>query len=145
LPAQAYLGCVDQALIRKGSPLNPDKRGLRMTANTQEQLWNAYMDAFAAAETEERERLLKQSVSDDVVFTNPGGEGRTREGLSKHIADFRTKMPGCHFKTDRLISHHGECLAVWSMYKQDGAKVATGYNFVQFGADGRFSYMAGFF
>ena len=116
-----------------------------MTANTQEQLWNAYMDAFGAAEADERARLLAQSVSDDVVFTNPGGEGKTRGGLSKHIEDFRNKMPGCHFKTDRLISHHGECLAVWSMYKADGAKVATGYNFVQFAADGRFSYMAGFF
>jgi hypothetical protein len=116
-----------------------------MSANIHEQLWNAYMSAFGAVEADERERLLEQSVSDNVVFTNPGGEGETRAGLIKHIEDFQNKMPGCHFKTDRLINHHGESLAVWSMYKQDGAKVATGYNFVQYGADGRFSYMAGFF
>jgi hypothetical protein len=116
-----------------------------MTENVHEQLWDAYMAAFGAVDAEERERLLRQSVGDDVVFTNPGGEGKTREGLIKHIENFQNKMPGCSFRTDRLISHHGECLAVWSMYKHDGAKVATGYNFVQFGADGRFSYMAGFF
>ncbi len=104
-----------------------------MTANIQEQFWNAYMEAFGAVEADERARLLTQSVTDDVVFTNPGGEGKTRESLIKHIEDFQTKMPGCHFKTDRLINHHGECLAVWSMYKQDGAKVATGYNFLQSG------------
>jgi hypothetical protein len=116
-----------------------------MTTNVHEQHWNAYMAAFGPVETDERARLLKLSVGDDVVFTNPGGEGKTREGLIKHIEDLRNKMPGCFFKTDRVINHHGECLAVWSMYKQDGAKVATGYNFVQSGADGRFSYMAGFF
>lgn len=116
-----------------------------MTTHNHETLWNAYMEAFGAVDADARERLLKQSVSDDVVFTNPGGEGKTREGLIKHIQDFQNKMPGCHFKTDRLISNHGECLAVWSMYKQDGARVTTGYNFFQSGADGRFSYMAGFF
>jgi hypothetical protein len=31
------------------------------------------------------------------------------------------------------------------MDKQDGTKVATGYNFVRTDQDGRFSYMAGFF
>ncbi len=116
-----------------------------MTETTHEQLWNAYVDAFGAVGADERKRLLEQSVGDDVVFTNPGAEGKTREGLISHIEDFRKKMPGCSFKTDRLLNHHGESLAMWSMYKEDGAKIATGYNFLRCGADGRFSYMAGFF
>ena len=36
-------------------------------------------------------------------------------------------------------------LAIWSIYKPGGVKVATGYNFVTPGTDGRFNYMAGFF
>lgn len=116
-----------------------------MTMHTPEEQWHAYMSAFGASESDERDRLLQQSVSDDVMFTNPGGNGKTRAGLSAHIADFRTKMPMMHFDTEKLHVNQGELLAVWSMYKPDHTKVATGYNFVRLDEDGRFSYMAGFF
>jgi hypothetical protein len=116
-----------------------------MTTHTPEEQWNAYMSAFAAVDREERDRLLRQSVSDDVVFTNPGGNGTTRAGLSAHIADFQAKMPSMTFSTDKVYLNQGELLAVWSLYKPDHVKVATGYNFVRLDANGRFSYMAGFF
>ena len=112
---------------------------------TPEQRWNAYAAAFSATAEDERERLLEESVSEDVVFTNPGGEGKTRAGLSAHIVNFQKTMPGASFRTDKVYEHHRELLVVWSMHKQDGAKVATGYNFIRTDADGRFQYMAGFF
>jgi hypothetical protein len=113
--------------------------------DTLKQHWNAYAAAYGATAEDERERLLEESVSDDVIFTNPGGEGKSRTGLSAHIANLQKSMPGAYFSTDRLLVHHGELLAIWSMHKQDGTKVATGYNFVRPGQDGRFAYMAGFF
>lgn len=112
---------------------------------TPEQQWNAYMAAFGATDAAERARLLEQCVCDDVVFTNPGGSGRTRAGLAAHIAEFQAKMPGMAFGTDKVFLHHGALLAAWSMYKADRSKVAAGYNFVTLDAAGRFSYMAGFF
>lgn len=116
-----------------------------MTTRNMEEHWNSYMATFGPVTNEEREQLLEDSVSGAVVFTNPGGEGKTRAGLIAHIEDFRKKMPTMRFSTDRVLLHHGELLAVWSMYKDDGDKVATGYNFVRADPDGRFSYMAGFF
>lgn len=116
-----------------------------MSSDTPEQRWNSYLAAYGPVTAGERERLLKQSVADDVVFTNPGGEGQTRAGLIAHIEDFQRKMPGAYVKTEKVFAHHGEVLAVWSMYKRDDVKVATGYNFVRPDDDGRFSYMAGFF
>lgn len=115
------------------------------TIDTLTQHWNAYAAAFSATDQDERERLLQQSVSDDVVFTNPGGEGQTRGGLSAHIGNFQKSMPGAYFATDRILAHHGELLVIWTMHKQDSTKVATGYNFIRADPDGRFSYMAGFF
>ena len=79
------------------------------------------------------------------MFTNPEGEGKTRAGLSAHIGRFHKMIPGAHFSTDKVYIHHGELLAVWSMYKPDGTHAQTGYNFVRPDHDGRFSYMAGFF
>ena len=116
-----------------------------MATDTLEQRWNSYLAAYGPVATDERERLLMQSVADDVVFTNPGGEGHTRAGMIAHIMDFQRKLPGTYFKTEKVYVHHGELLAVWAMYKKDDTKVATGYNFVRPDDSGRFSYMAGFF
>lgn len=116
-----------------------------MNLDTLKNNWNAYMAAYGAQEEGERARLLDQCVSDDVVFTNPAGDGKTRAGLSAHIERFQKGNPGAYFGTDRLYPQPDKLLAVWSMYKADGTKVATGYNFVRPDDDGRFGYMAGFF
>ncbi|WP_158813310.1 nuclear transport factor 2 family protein [Methylocapsa sp. S129] len=110
-----------------------------------EERWNAYFAAYATTDEAERQRLLERCVSDDLVFTNPGGEGKGRASLHAHIGNFQKHMPGATFSTDRLLVHHGELLAVWSLHKQDGTKVSTGYNFVRPDKLGLFSYMAGFF
>jgi hypothetical protein len=110
-----------------------------------EKRWNVYFAAYAATDPAERQRLLNQCVSEDVVFTNPGGEGQSRASLHSHIGAFQLQMPGMRFSTDHLLVHHGELLAVWSMLKPNSTKVATGYNFVRPDRDGLFSYMAGFF
>lgn len=116
-----------------------------MTSSPQEILWTAYLDAYGPIAADERLRLLEQSVADDVAFTNPRGEGKTREGLLKHIERYQEMMPGNYFQTDRVYSHHEEILAIWSMFRSDNSKIATGYNFVRLNKDGRFGYMAGFF
>jgi hypothetical protein len=116
-----------------------------MSIQSLEQCWNDYMAAFAAADEDTRLRLLDKSVADDVIFTNPGGEGSSRRGLSTHIAAFRQGNPDAFFTTDKVYPQADKLLAIWSMHKQDGTKVATGYNFVTPGPDGRLRYMAGFF
>lgn len=104
--------------------------GKYMPAYTPQEQSTAYKLAFGSDQPEERESLLQQSVSQDVVFTNPGGNGKTRTALSDHIADFRAKMPVMYFETAKVLVTQGDLLAVWSMHKPGGSKVATGYNFV---------------
>jgi hypothetical protein len=116
-----------------------------MNIETLKDNWNAYMAAYGSDVEDERLRLLEQSVSDDVVFTNPAGDGKTRAGLNAHIAKFRQGFPGAYFTTDQILAQHDKLLAVWSLFKADGTKVATGYNFVRPDDGGRFGYMAGFF
>jgi hypothetical protein len=116
-----------------------------MNTSILEQHWHSYIAAFNSRAKSERERLLALSVSDEVVFTNPGGEGKSRGALSAHIGKFQSGNQGAYFTTDKLYAQADKLLAIWSMHKPDGAKVASGYNFVQAGLDGRFAYMAGFF
>ena len=116
-----------------------------MTTDLLAHHWSTYLAAFHATDENEREHLLEQCVSDEVVFTNPGGEGKSRAGLSAHIGKFHKMMPGAYFSTDKVFAQHGELLVVWSLHKPDGTKAQTGYNFVRPDQDGQFSYMAGFF
>ena len=116
-----------------------------MAIETPEKLWTAYLKAYGPISAEERKRLLTQSVADGVVFTNPAGEGTTRDGLITHIEGFQKQSPGAYFTTDKVYARRGELLAIWSMHKAGRTKVATGYNFVRFADDGRLEYMAGFF
>jgi hypothetical protein len=116
-----------------------------MQTETLEQHWNAYMAAFNTTADDERQRLLEHSVSDDVVFSNPGGAGKSRIDLDAHIGKFQNANPGAYFTTDKLYPQADKLLAIWSMHKPDGSRIATGYNFVRPDQDGRFSYMAGFF
>jgi hypothetical protein len=116
-----------------------------MKAEILEQHWKAYIDAFNTTADQDRWLLLEQSVTADVVFTNPGGEGNSRAGLNAHIAQFQKGKPGMYFTTEKLYPQLDKLLAIWSMHKPDGTPVATGFNFVRADQDGRFNYMAGFF
>jgi ketosteroid isomerase-like protein len=116
-----------------------------VTIETLEENWNLYLAAYRAQAEHDRERLLKQCVSEDIVFTNPGGDGKTRSGLSVHIGKFQKGNPGAYFNTEKLYVQTDKLLAIWSMHRADGTTVTTGYNFVQPADDGRFNYMAGFF
>lgn len=116
-----------------------------MQTTTLEQHWHTYILAFNTSAEEVRAPLLEQSVSADVVFTNPGAEGKGRADLSAHIGQFHANRPGMFFTTDKVLAQADKLLAVWSMHRPDGVAVATGYNFVQPDADGRLHYMAGFF
>jgi len=116
-----------------------------MSIESLKENWNAYMAAYGATTDVERGHLLEQSVCEDVVFTNPAGDGQSRAGLSAHIEKFQAANPGAYFSTDKLYAQPDKLLAVWSMYKADGVKVVTGYNFVRPDDNDRFAYMAGFF
>jgi len=66
-----------------------------MTNDTVQQFWKSYLDAYADIPTADRERLLRQSVADDIVFSNPTGEeGRGIGSLIEHVSQFQTKNPG---------------------------------------------------
>ena len=115
-----------------------------MTIDTLRQLYNSYQDAYADIAAAERERLLRQSVTDDVVFTNPTGEGQGFGNLVEHIGQFQKQFPGAYFKTNKLLSHHGQLLSEWTMYHKDGSEFMTAHTFARFNEQGRLTHLAGF-
>jgi len=81
-----------------------------------QQTYNSYLDAYNDIAPNERERLLRLSVSDDIVSTNPNGESHGLESLMDHIAQFQKEKPGASFKSKKLLAHHGHFLSEWTMF-----------------------------
>ena len=115
-----------------------------MTIQTVQQLWNAYQDAWADIALADRERLLRQSVTDDVVFTNPLTEGQGLSNLIQHIGQFQEQFPGAYFKSNKLLLQHGQLLAEWTMYNKDGSEFLTAHSYARFNEQGSFTHLAGF-
>ena len=115
-----------------------------MTEETLQQLWKTYQDAGADIAVDERERLLRQSVTDDVIFTAPPYEGQGLGNLVKHIEQFQEQVPGAHFKSNKLLTQHGQLLSEWTMYNKDGSEFLTSHSYARFNEQGRLTFLAGF-
>ena len=116
-----------------------------MNKSTLHQVWAFYLEAYSDIAPAERERLLRKSVSDDVVFTNPNGEGRGLANLLEHIRQFQEKSPGAYFKSNELLAHHGQLLSKWTMHKWDGSEIATAHTFARTNEQGQLTNITGFF
>jgi hypothetical protein len=115
-----------------------------MTIDTLQQLWKTYQDAWADIAVADRERLLKQSVADDVVFTSPPNEGQGFGNLVEHIGLFQKQFPGAYFKSNKLLTQHGQLLSEWTMYNKDGSEFLTAHSYARFNEQGRLTHLAGF-
>jgi hypothetical protein len=93
----------------------------------------------------ERERLLRESVADDIVFSNPiGDEGEGFASLLEHVSQFQAKNPGGYFQNRELLIHHGQLLAAWTMHRQDGSQLAAAHTYARFDDHGRLTSTTGF-
>lgn len=115
-----------------------------MTEETLQQFWKSYQDAWADIPVNERERLLRASVADEVVFTSPNANGRGLGDLVTHIADFQLQFPGAYFRGNKLIEQNGQLLSEWTMFNRDGSEFLTGHSYAQLNDAGLLTHLAGF-
>jgi hypothetical protein len=116
-----------------------------MTKDAVEQVWNSYLEAYGNVSTEDRQRLLTESVSHDVLSTNPGDETQGLEALVAHVEQFQQRLPGSYFKINSLRFHHEQVLTEWTLYKADGTAVTTAHTYGVFNDQGRLKKLIGFY
>ena len=100
-----------------------------MTENDLRNIFGNYLAAFAAPSPAEQERLLRASVADDVVYTNPGVAGSGLRNLLSHIGTFQRRFPGGRFRLDWLRHQHGQVLAEWTQLDHEGAELVTAHSY----------------
>ena len=115
-----------------------------MTDKELQTIFENYLNAFAHPAPAEQERLLRSSVADDLVFTNPGVEGRGVGNLLAHIARFQKKFPGGYFRTHWFRQQHGQMLSEWTQFNQDGSEFLTAHSYARVNDQGRITHFAGF-
>ncbi|WP_446743532.1 nuclear transport factor 2 family protein [Silvibacterium acidisoli] len=116
-----------------------------MTKDAVEKVWNSYLEAYGSVSGEDRKRLLKESVSDDVLSINPGDDTHGLENLVTHVEKFQQRLPGSYFKINSLKFHHEQVLTEWTLYKADGTAVTTAHTYGIFNDQGRLKKLIGFF
>ena len=115
-----------------------------MTADELRTMFENYLDAFATTSRADQERLLHSSLADDVVYTNPGVEGRGLGNLLAHIDGFQKRFPGGRFRMNWLRQQHGQLLAEWTQLNQDGSELVTGHSYARLNQEGRLTQLSGF-
>ena len=116
-----------------------------MTREAVEQIWKSYLEAYGNVSTEERKRLLRECVSDSVVSTNPGEQTKSFESLVAHVDQFQQRIPGAYFKNNKLLFHHEQLLAEWTLYKRDDTPLRTANTYARFDDQGRLAEITGFY
>ena len=115
-----------------------------MTQESLEQLWKTYQDAWADVTAEERERLLRASVTEDVVFTSPSAHGRGLSELVTHVTEFQQQFPGAYFRNEQLIEQNDQLLSSWTMFNGDDSVFAKGQSYARISEKGLLAHLAGF-
>jgi hypothetical protein len=107
--------------------------------------WNIYQRAWGPVHESEREELLRASVSEDILYTDPSSQTHGLQELMARIAQSQQKFAGAYFKNDSFSEYHDHGLFHWTMYDRDGRVFVRGTSFGRFGSDGRLVQATGFF
>ena len=103
-----------------------------------------YLAAFTEPSVEKREQLMRASVAEDVLFSNPGVSGKGLGAVLSHIAQFQEKFPGSKFRINWMRQQHGQVLAEWTQTNQDGSEFLTAHSYARLNDEGLISHFAGF-
>ena len=111
-----------------------------MNSESHLRTWNVYQAAWGPVSNAERRDLLARSVSDRIIYTDPGSQVEGVDALAERIAQRQARFAGFTFRNASFLEH----LFHWTMYDTDGAAFVKGVSFGRFEA-GRLVQATGFF
>lgn len=99
--------------------------------------YETYLSAWAAIAGDERLRLLRESVTEGIVFKNPM---KTRIGIAdvtEHLEGFQGRSPGGSFRFLAMLGWEVNAMATWQFVDAEGNGGFTGYDILAFNKDHR--------
>jgi hypothetical protein len=116
-------------------PSNTEK--LEVMSDPRVKTYETYLSAWSAIPDDDRARLLRETLSEDIVFTNPL---RTRRGLADvalHLQGFQQRSPGGSFRMNEMLGWENHGIATWQFVDVQGQPGFWGYDVLAYDGQGR--------
>lgn len=98
--------------------------------------YELYLNAWGPIARDERVDLLRRSLAETIVFTNPTQVRRGIDDIVAHLEGFQQRTPGGRFRMNNMVGWGIYGLAEWQLVDRDGQPGFSGYDVVTFDADG---------
>ncbi|SEC53077.1 nuclear transport factor 2 family protein [Terriglobus roseus] len=113
---------------------------------TKQEAWNLYeryVQAWAAIPREERAAIADEVLADDLHYFTPQVEG-SREAAIADMQGFQEKFPGGRFDVEDGSVHHDVALFTWVLVQSDGTKLVKGHDQIRISAEGKIAALITF-
>jgi hypothetical protein len=100
-------------------------------------IYETYLSAWSNIPDAERERLLRESLSEGIVFTNPLNTRRGRAEVVEHLQVFQRRSPGGSFRLNEMLGWERHGIATWQLVDAQGKPGFWGYDVLAFDDQGR--------
>ena len=110
-------------------------------------LVDKYCNGWSSNSAEERERLIRETLTEDAIYSDPRVNCLRISELLNHISSVHTSRPGAKvLRTSKVDIHHGFARFNWRVFLSDGSALPESVDIVELNADGsRFQKILGFF
>lgn len=79
------------------------------------QIYELYLAAWSAIPDGKRTRMLKESLSENIAFTNPQHTRRGLPEVAEHLRGFQVRSPGGSFRINSMVDWATYALAEWQL------------------------------
>ena len=133
--AAASLLFVGWQMSGRASP-SPTKR-LETMSDPRVKTYRTYLSAWSAIADDERARLLRETLSEQIVFANPLQTRRGLADVAAHLQVFQQRSPGGSFQMNEMLGWDNHGIATWQLVDAKGQLGFWGYDVLAFDAQGR--------
>jgi hypothetical protein len=99
--------------------------------------YETYLSAWSAIPDDERVKLLHESLSQDIVFTNPTQTRRGLADVAVHLQGFQQRSPGGSFRMNEMLGWENHGIATWRFVDAQGQPGFWGYDVLAYDGQGR--------
>jgi len=99
--------------------------------------YETYLSAWSAIPDHERAKLLRETLADGIVFTNPAQTRRGLADVAEHLQAFQRRSPGGSFRMNEMLGWENHGLATWQFVDAQAHPGFWGYDVVAYDEQGR--------
>lgn len=103
--------------------------------------YKTYLSAWSAIPDDQRAKLLRESLSENIVFTNPTQTRRGLADVAVHLQAFQQRSPGGSFRMNEMLGWENHGMAPWQFVDAKDQPGFWGYDVLAYDGQGRIESM----